>query len=67
MYYQMSIKQQELTVIDVTNSHIPPPNLSISAVFYLPLLKFLTKCLILLVIFFKIQRFLFNVLDQKNI
>ena len=32
------------------------PNLSISVVFYTPLLKFLTKCLILLVMFFRIQR-----------
>ena len=54
MYCQMSMKQRELTVIDVTNSHIPPPNLSISVVFYIPLLKFLMKCLIPLVIFFKI-------------
>ena len=67
MYYQMSMKQRELTVIDVTNSHIPPQNLSISVVFYIPLLKFLMKCLILLVIFFKIQRLLFFVEDQKNI
>ena len=57
MYYQMNMKQGELTVIDVTNSHIAPPNLSISVVFYIPLLK----CLILLVIFFKIRRLLFNV------
>ena len=60
MYYQMSMKQQELTVIDVTNSHIAPPNLSVSVVFYILLLKFLMKCLILLVILFKIQRLLFN-------
>ena len=61
IYYQMGMKQRELTVIDVTNSHIPPPNLFISVVFYIPLLKFLIKCLILLVIFFKIQRLLLNV------
>ena len=36
MYYQMSIKQRELTVTDVTNSHIPPPNLSVS-VYFIPL------------------------------
>ena len=61
MYYQMSMKQRELTVINVPNSHILPSNLSISVVFYIPLLKFLMKCFILLVIFFKIQRLLFNV------
>ena len=61
IYYQMGMKQRELTVIDVTNSHIPPPNLFISVVFYIPLLKFLINCLILLVIFFKIQRLLLNV------
>ena len=26
MYYQMSMKQRESTVIDVTNRHMPPPN-----------------------------------------
>ena len=61
MYYQMSMKQRELTVINVPNIYILPSNLSISAVFYIPLLKFLIKCFILLVIFFKIQRLLFNV------
>ena len=57
MYYQMNMKQRELTVIGITISHIPPPNLSIYAVFYTPLMKFLMKYLILLVI----QRLLFNV------
>ena len=61
MYYQMNMKQGELTVIDATNSHIAPPNLSISVVFYIRLLKFLKKYLILLVIFFEIQRLLLNV------
>ena len=61
MYYQMSMKQRELTVINVPNIYILPSNLSISAVFYISLLKFLIKCFILLVIFFKIQRLLFNV------
>ena len=61
MYYQMSMKQRELTVTDATNSHIAPPNLSISVVFSTPLLKFLMKFLILPVIFSKIQCLLFNV------
>ena len=30
MYCQMSMKQWELTVTDITNSHIPPANQSIS-------------------------------------
>ena len=34
MYYQMCMKQRELTVIDITNSHISPSNLSISVIFY---------------------------------
>ena len=61
MYYQMSMKQRELTVADVTNSHIPSPNLSISVVFCTPLLKFLMKFLILPVIFSKIQCLLISV------
>ena len=76
----MNVKQQEtflrrcnepnVSVIDTTNSYIPPANLFISlsetGILH-PLLQFWMKGLILLVIFFKIRRLLFNVQDQKDI
>ena len=43
MYYQMSMKTRELTAIDVTNSYICPPNLSISVVLYIPLIEILDE------------------------
>ena len=73
-YYQTSMTKWEnflrrfneanVSVIN-TNSHIPPTNLFLyhNVVFYIPLLKFLMKCLIFLVMFFKIPRLLFNVQD----
>ena len=37
------MKQRELTDIDVTNSHIPPANLSISVVFHIPSIEILDE------------------------